>query len=51
MENCELPRENREMGPNESNVFPKAKEKGGCVNSFRILKLGKIRYTIIVSHV
>lgn len=39
------------MIPNESNIFPKAKEKCLCVNSNSIFRLGKIRYKIIVSHI
>lgn len=51
IKNRELLKKNKKVGPNESKFFPKAKGKCKCINSVSILRLGKIRYKIIVSYI
>lgn len=51
IKNHEFLKKNKKVGPNDSNIFPKAKEKSKCINSVSILRLGKVRYKIIVSYI
>lgn len=39
------------MGPNKGNILPKQSKKCRCMYSNNILRLGKIRYKIVLSHI